>query len=66
MGSDLFWEGRQENPKLRRQMTAELVELCKNLGWAYEALSPSQTFTATIEPPTWYLERQDRLHTNSL
>ncbi len=54
-GIDLGWSGKQDNPKLRQQMTEELVILCKDMGWEHEVLSPRQTFTTIVEPPYWYM-----------
>jgi len=58
MGSDLFWNGKQDNPSLREAMTRELACLCEDLKLEYEIASAAVTFKAKVP----FFHKEERLN----
>lgn len=52
------WQGRQEDPEIRKAMTDEMSCLFAKWGWDYTVCAPAIPREVLIEPPIWYVKRQ--------
>jgi len=52
------WQGRQEDPEIRKAMTEELSRLFAKWGWDFTVCAPAIPREVLLEPPIWYAKRQ--------